>query len=362
MNKHLDLYTDYLQICFSQATATSLSSMLDGSLSHDVITDLLSKNEFSSKDLWLESKNLVRTHQNENACLIFDDTIVEKPHTDQNEIVSWYYDHKTGKSVKGINILTAFYHTLGQGQEMPLRIPVGYEIIHKNLYYSDLTTKKEIRKSSRTKNEYLQELFVQAINNQLLFKYVLADSWYCSSDNMKFIHKKGKFFIFDIKSNRLACFEKSTKNTVFQRLDQIDLAQNIPTLLYLKDLSIPILLCKQIFKNENGTIGIRYLASNDLNLNAAEFDQIYNKRWSIEEYYKSSKQNTALGKSPTKTIITQKNHVFSSFLAYIKFEKLKFSEKLNHFALKSKLYLAAIKAAYLELSTIKSKKNSLNQA
>jgi len=84
-----------------------------------------------------------------------------------------------------------------------------------------------------------------------------------------------------------------------------------------------------------------------------DFEMFYKKRWSIEEYHKSIKQNTGAEKSPTRTVRTQQNHLFATILAYIKLEKLKFTNKMNHFAMKSKLYLAAIKAAFKELNQIK---------
>jgi 5-methylthioribose kinase len=46
-----------------------------------------------------ESKKAVKTYGNEEACLIFNDTVIEKPYTDADETVSWYYDYKTGGSV-----------------------------------------------------------------------------------------------------------------------------------------------------------------------------------------------------------------------------------------------------------------------
>ena len=70
----LDLYIDHLLSGFGQVTATDLSSLSDGSPSHDKITRTLSENEFSSKDLWHEVKSLVRGHESEDACLIFDFT------------------------------------------------------------------------------------------------------------------------------------------------------------------------------------------------------------------------------------------------------------------------------------------------
>jgi hypothetical protein len=40
-------------------------------------------------------------------------------------------------------------------------------------------------------------------------------------------------------------------------------------------------------------------------------------------------------------------------MAYVKLEKLKFTSKLNHFAMKSKIYLAANQAAFKELFALK---------
>ena len=72
---YLELYTDYLISGNGYATATGLSSMMDGTVSHDQITRFLAKNEFNSKELWKRVKKVVREVESENACLIFDDTI-----------------------------------------------------------------------------------------------------------------------------------------------------------------------------------------------------------------------------------------------------------------------------------------------
>jgi hypothetical protein len=73
---HLELYTDYLMVnAAGYATATGLSAMMEGEVSHDQITRLLSEQEFSSKNLWKEVKSTVRQVESEDACLIFDDTI-----------------------------------------------------------------------------------------------------------------------------------------------------------------------------------------------------------------------------------------------------------------------------------------------
>ncbi len=122
-----DLYTDYLQIIPGLATATGLSSILDKAVSHDQVTSMLANHESDSKALWRTVKSLVREHEHIDGCLIFDDTILHKPHTDENEVICWHHDHATGKSVKGINLLTTFYYS--QNSEQPLKIPVAFDII-----------------------------------------------------------------------------------------------------------------------------------------------------------------------------------------------------------------------------------------
>ena len=95
------------------------------------------------------------------------------------------------------------------------------------------------------------------------------------------------------------------------------------------------------------------MLSNDFNLSDDDFTTIYKKRWSVEEYHKSLKQNAAIAKSPSRTIKTQSNHLFAAIFAYVKLEKLKFVQELNHFAIKSKIYLAANKAAFKELNLLR---------
>lgn len=101
-----DLYTDYLQVALGLATATNLSKIVDNDVSHDQITRMLANLECSNKNLWKIVKPLVRQHESQAACLIFDDSIIHKPYTDENDINCYHYDHCQGRNVKGMNILT----------------------------------------------------------------------------------------------------------------------------------------------------------------------------------------------------------------------------------------------------------------
>jgi len=69
--------------------------------------------------------------------------------------------------------------------------------------------------------------------------------------------------------------------------------------------------------------------------------------------HKSVKSNACFAKSPAKTIRTQSNHIFACLWAYVKLECLRLQTKMNHFALKSSLYRAALASAYRELQLLK---------
>ncbi len=96
----LDLYSDYLISSFGQTTGTGLSALLGGSVSHDRIQRLLSQREFTSVDLWHFVKPHVRAVELEHpeGCIIVDDSISEKPYTDENDIIAW---HCTTTTLKG---------------------------------------------------------------------------------------------------------------------------------------------------------------------------------------------------------------------------------------------------------------------
>jgi hypothetical protein len=345
MDKLLDLYSDYLISSFGQTTATGLSKLLGGAISHDQITRFLAGKAHTSTDLWRLVKPYVRQVQNDDGAMIVDDSIAEKPFTDEDAIVCWHYDHSRNCVVKGINFVTALYHSQG------VSLPVGFALIAKTEYYIDKKDGKQKRRSPISKNEYYRTLLQQAVTNQIPFHYVLNDVWYSSVDNMMFVkHILKKEFIMPLKANRKVALSLADKQQGrYVRADTLALESNPPSTVYLEGVDFPLLLVKQVFVNEDGSTGILYLVTSDTMLSHEQITTIYRTRWNVEPYHKSLKQNASLEKSPTQTVVTQTNHFFASLCAYIKLEMLKCSTKLNHFALKTKLYVEAIQIAFTAL-------------
>jgi len=343
--KLLDLYSDYLISSFGQTTATGLSALLNGEISHDQMQRSLAGEEQTSADVWRIAKPHVRKIERAEGVMIVDDSIGEKPYTDENDIICWHYDHSQQRTVKGINFVTCLYHCQG------VSLPIGFEIVRKTERYLDPKSGKEKRRSNRTKNEMYRDLMAQAVKNQIPFKYALNDIWFASAENMNFVKiTLEKEFVMPLKGNRkVATRAEAKQNGRYQSVDTLELEPMKPVTVYLEGVEFALLLVKQVFTNEDGSTGILYLVTSDTTLDGNGITTIYQKRWNVEPYHKSLKQNASLEKSPTQTVATQTNHFFAALCGYIKLELLKGDTKLNHFALKSKLYLRAIQSAYAAL-------------
>ena len=344
----LDIYTDYLISSFGSTTATGLSNMLDNEVSHDKITRLLSGKDYRSVERWNRVKKDVRQIESEDGVLIVDDTIQEKTYSQENDLICWHFDHTVNRNVKGIMLLNCVYHA------NDVSLPVAYELIKKPLRYCDVKTQKEKRKSELTKNELMRNMLNVSRQNQLKWRYVLADRWFSAVDNMRHIHEKlEKYFIFGLKSNRLVALnEDDKKHNRYVRIDSLDWSEK-PVQGWVKGMAFPVLFHRQVFTNKDGSTGILYLITNDLEATATIIETTYQKRWKVEVFHKNIKSNTALAKSPTHTVRTQSNHIFMSIFAMTKLEMLSIKRKMNTFALKQKIYLKAIRQAFDELQTVK---------
>jgi len=343
-----DLYSDYLLASFGATTATGLSHLLEGEISHDQVTRYLASTKKTATDLWRTVKPFVREVQAEAGVLIMDDSIEEKPYTDENDIVCWHYDHSKDRLLKGINFLTALYSSQG------VSLPVGFHVVAKTEPYVDPKTQKEKRRSPVSKNAVCRELIKQAVTNRIPFRFVLFDVWFASAENLVFIKQHHQHdFICPLKTNRKVALSRVEKQQGrYRRVDTLELEAQATREVYLEGVDFPLVLVKQVFTNEDGSVGIRYLVSSDTTLSFDDLTTSYHKRWQVECYHKSLKQNVSLAKSPTQTETTQTNHFFAALYGFIKLERLKGKTKLNHFALKSKLYLNALHAAFSTLRTL----------
>jgi hypothetical protein len=229
-NELLDIYSDYLISAFGLTTTTGLAAMLNRQISHDRVQRFLAGKPRTSADLWRVVKPHVRALQRDDGVLILDDSIAEKPYTDENEIVCWHYDHAKDRPVLGINFLTALYHV----QEVSL--PVGITLIAKTDYYIDKKDGKQKRRSPIGKNAYYRDMIQQAVINQIPFQYVLNDVWFASAENTRFVKQTlQQDFMMPLKANRKVALSYDEKQQgQYVRVDTLNLEPHTLQEVYLE--------------------------------------------------------------------------------------------------------------------------------
>jgi len=345
----LDIYTDYLISSFGLSTATGLSALLEGAISHDRISRFLNSQPLTSADLWQLVKPLARQIQSEEGLLIVDDSIQEKPYTDESELICWHWDHVKQRSVKGINLLSCLYYSA------TVSLPVCFELVKKPDIVIDKKTKRPKRKARQNKNDLYRQMLKTCVRNGLPFRYVLNDTWFASAQNMIFVKDElKKEFVMPLKDNRkVSLIAPGQPNRQFDSVSTLPLEENTITTVWLEEVDFPLLLCKQVFPNADGSVGVLYLVTSDTMLTAEQMQTLYQKRWKVEEYHKSIKSNLCFAKSPTKTVRTQSNHIFTCLVAFMKMEQMRMRTHLNHFAMKAKLYQSALKSAFQQLQILK---------
>jgi hypothetical protein len=198
---------------------------------------------------------------------------------------------------------------------------------------------------------------MRRIKNKIPFAYVLNNLWFASVENMRFVKLDlQKEFIMALKSNRkVALSEDDKSDGRYQRINQLDLPEGTPQIIFLEGVPFPLHLIRQVFTNEDGSTGVRYLVTSDLTLDADQIITIYQKRWRVEEYHRSLRQNASLAKSPTRTETTQTNHFVAALWSFVKIELLKVQTNKNHYQLKAQLYFSALRQAFNELQILQSK-------
>ena len=103
------------------------------------------------------------------------------------------------------------------------------------------------------------------VKNRISFDYVLNDVWYASSENMRHLKEElKKEFIMPIKSNRKVAFSlEDKKDGNYEQVGSVQLEPNTTKRVYLEQVPFGLLLCKQVFTNEDGSEGVVYLVSSN---------------------------------------------------------------------------------------------------
>lgn len=315
---------------------------------------MLSEREDTSRELWLQLKKRVRAVECDDAVLICDDRLQAQPGTDQSELIGWHFDQGQNRTGKGWNLVNARDHSGGAS------IPVDCRLILPPVQGCDVVTRQVKRTSGVTKNPLLPEMFLRCVHNRLKCRYGLMDSGFAAKDNFDLILARGKHVVAVLQNNRLVAWSEADKQRGrLVRADALGLADKQAVRGWLPGVDHAVLGVGRVLTNQDGSTGRLSLGCSDLTCDGDRVADLPQKRWRVEDYDKSLKANAALAQSPTRTLGTQQHHVFMTIGAGFKLERLKMTHRLNHFALRAKLYVKAIPQAFSELSRRKAASHQL---
>ena len=256
-------YVSYLISSIKNFTCTNLSSHSDN-VTHDRVSDFLSKATLDSSHLWNMSKNLL--DDSEESVIILDDSVLNKKYSKKIALVKKQYSGNEGGLVNGICMVNLL-HCSKDGDHHP----IDYRIYNPSVDHL-------------SKHDHFEMMFEDLKSKGLKTKTILFDSWYGSVKNLKLIHRSAWRFFTVLKKNRRVSLSKELG---YQSLDSLpdELFTQEGIWIKLKALPFKVRLFKVVSKNGD----IEWLITNceDESTILKEAIAKNKLRWNIETFHRS---------------------------------------------------------------------------
>ncbi len=316
-------YCQYLLSSQINYTMTNLAEHLEN-ISHDKINYYLKNEKLTPRLLWDNVKDLIVA--DENAYIIFDDTVLDKRYSEEIEIVRKQYSGNEHGVVKGIGIVSCVYVN-------PKTL--NFWVIDYRIFNPE---NDGLTKIDHVKN-MLQGLVYQKC---LPFDTVLMDTWYAVNHLMLYIDSLDKIYYCPLKTNRLVddtCGREKYKNIESLKWNN----EEIECGKIIKIKGFPATKKVKLFRVIVSTDRTDYVATNDLSQSSTDVVQEVCKiRWKIEEFHREIKQLTGIESCQCRKARLQRNHIACAMLVWLRLKSLAYKTgrtiyKIKHDLLSSYL-------------------------
>ena len=339
----------WMNIQSKNTVNSSLSELSDNGIK--VKKDVFYRLKNSEKICWrrilmyVARKFLQQTEQNtENKaeqsekpkprCLIFDDTLLEKTGL-KIEKIGKVWDHVTHRMVLGFRLLAGLYF---DGKSA---IPIDFSIVREKgkkedkpfgllpKYLRRQFSKRRIKESegiSRIKELDISkitlsiQIFLRTVLHCIPVDYVLCDSWFTCSELILAVRQQGSHLIGmykHIKTNFDYLGKKQNYKEIFFLAGKEKRCKKMN--LYYKKARV---MCNEVpvtlFFSRVGTNGDwKVILTTDTKLSFLQTIEIYQIRWSIEVFFKDTKQLLNLGGCQSSNFDAQIADTTITMIAYI---------------------------------------------
>lgn len=295
-------YVEFLIATTGNYTCTNLANHLEGdhAMSHDAISDFLRRDKLTPRRLWDVVAPLI--DDSPDAYLLVDDSVQDKRYAKKIELVYRQYSGAEHGVVEGIGVVN-LVHTNGHDQGF---YPIDYRIY-------------DPKGDGKTKQEHFREMFVRAIaDKRIQAQTILFDNWYASVENLKLIHRAGRYFVTTVKSNRKVSASKETGYVNLEDLPWTDDTLRHGMEVKLKEL--PFLV--RLFVIVSSTGDIDWVITNrpgdpQRPTTTADVQCVNAIRWHVEQFHREVKQLTGTERCQCRKARSQRNHLACCYFAWL---------------------------------------------
>jgi hypothetical protein len=238
--------------------------------------------------------------------VVFDDTVVDKNHSQQIDLVRRQYSGNAHGVIKGIGIVTCVYVNPDLDQ---------FWIIDYRLY--------DPEGDGKSKLDHLRDMLRNCVyHKQLQFYAVLMDTWYAAKDEMLYIEQLHKVYYCPLKDNRQV--DDSGGVTPYRPVDSLTWTETesqhgklIKIKGFPKDHKV------KLFRVVLSTQRTDYVVTNDLaQQNTEAVQDVCGFRWKIEQFHRDTKQLTGLEGCQCRRARIVRNHIGCAILVWVRLKQV----------------------------------------
>ena len=253
--------------------------------------------------------------------MIFDDTVADKSHSYNIELVRRQWSGNKKKVIKGMGRVTCVYVNPDVDR---------FWIVDFRLY--------DPARDGKGKPEHAREMLLHNVySKHLPFQTVLMDTWYASRKLILLIEELEKTYYCPIKSNRNV--DDSDGQHKHKRVDKLSWSKEEKEQgkeVHVKDF--PKDHRVKLFRLVLSTKRTDYVITNDLTQNSASATrEECDIRWGVEEFHRGSKQLTGLEHCQYRKQRAQRNHITCSILVWVQLNKYAHEVSKTIYQLKEEL-------------------------
>lgn len=311
-------YCQYLLSSQINYTITNLAEHLEA-ISHDKINRYLLSEKLTPRLIWDNVKDVIEI--DEDAYLIFDDTVIDKRHSEEIELTRWQYSGNEHGVIRGIGLISCLYVNPRIGK---------FWVIDYRIY--------DPSGDGKTKIDHVLDMLKSLVYyKDLPFNTVLMDSWYATNKLMLYIDSLGKIYYCPLKRNRLV--DDTGGEQDYQQIEKLSWQETeLKQGKIIKIKKFPGAKRVKLFRVTVSTNRTEFIVTNDNSQNSTKVvQQVYNIRWKVEEFHRELKQLTGVESCQCRKGRIQRNHIACAILVWFRLKALSYKTDQTVYQIKHSL-------------------------